>query len=919
MSRFYEKDYIAAIDACEKSLAFDSKYAESWNLLGKIRYNQGDITNALKAFEKAILYDPCLAVAWKNLALVHFDKKDYAKTIEDCEKAISIDPALTQAWLLLGFAHDGEKDVDKAIKSFLKAVECNPKLIQAWNCLGIDYAKKKMYRNALDSFQKVIDLEPENIDAWHNLTLMKKSLGDTIGAREAQEKEEYLVKKQKKSKKQTQPLRDQVAEQAGRQAIVTQLLETVPKTAEEAMNLLQKQQREIDRLLAGESFSTALPLIEVKNKIYQIAIDLFQEIGITTLIPTLESEKKKNLEVLYEVNHNVWAERYNALSLEITTLQDQKHYAESMERINQILGMIQERKKESEKQHHQEDMEKLSKLAADFENLAKTNTVVIRYATMEENYNNIVQKIEQKQLTDAIRQIPIMMNELEQLRTSILPELGRNQTLATVLIPVENLLTQAARLKTRVEAEFAAILKGASKETPALVSRVTADIRLPEITKIALSSVKTPLYAKVVLLGESSVGKTHLVLTATGQDYSPMQGSTVGVDKYFKPVKIDLSGYDSQLCFWDLGGQWNFRSINELFLNEAAAILLVYDVTRPETFQSLQYWVDMVKHSRSPSKEQLFIIGNKLDVGGNAVPEKELSEFLARNALLRIYYTSAKNGEGISRLMEDLAGSIDWSALIKNIDPGVIVAVGNALRELRANNKVMRITDLMNQLATLTVFNNNANPLVLKAIIRKYATQELIQFGRSEVFIVLDPEFLGKWVAKLLSNAARADGVVTREEYLKTEVINPTHLDIFFQYLENENICYPLSPGAWVFPNVLHKGEPNLEGYVKMILESAPQTKGYQIKGPGDLIFSRLTVTLARECGLPAFASNVAGLWIQGEGSNKTAALIQFIPARDGGVIRIKAGGGRGIEFLAQFEEIVHHVFAAYTSEVISL
>jgi len=158
---------------------------------------------------------------------------------------------------------------------------------------------------------------------------------------------------------------------------------------------------------------------------------------------------------------------------------------------------------------------------------------------------------------------------------------------------------------------------------------------LPEIPKIEIKNVHIPLYAKIVLLGESSVGKTHLVLSMTNAEYSPTQGSTVGVDKFYKPVKLPIEGYDPQLCFWDLGGQWNFRAINELFLNEAAVILLVFDMTRPETFTELAYWMKMVKSIRGSSNMNVMVVGNKIDVGGSAIPSSQINTFLKENNLKR--------------------------------------------------------------------------------------------------------------------------------------------------------------------------------------------------------------------------------------------------------------------------------------------
>jgi len=437
-----------------------------------------------------------------------------------------------------------------------------------------------------------------------------------------------------------------------------------------------------------------------------------------------------------------------------------------------------------------------------------------------------------------------------------------------------------------------------------------------EIITKAKAISESSLYAKVVLLGESSVGKTHLVLTMTGEEYLPTQGSTVGVNKYYKPVKTSLKEYDTQLCFWDLGGQWNFRAVNELFLNEAAVILLVFDVTRPDTFEALNYWYDMVRKTRCPAIDCMFIVGNKLDVGGNAIQDEVLTNFLKTCDISKYYQTSAKTGVGVKTLLEDLAGAIDWSSLIKEIDTKIMGDISRELKKLSVQNNVMKTTELINNLVSIIP---DTDQFLIKAALKRYASQDSIQINRSEVFILLKPEETKKYIDNLISMAANSDGIISFEEVYRNWKYNKEQLKVLFQFLESENVCYPIKNRIWVFPNVRHKAEPELEHWTQIILNSDPQTMAYKISGPDDLIFSRLTVNIAREYGAPenqsGFLSNTAGLWIIGHGHEQTALLIQFNPSKTGSVIRYKAGGGKGKELLEQINELSKQLFAAYTSD----
>merc|ERR1719478_521982 len=104
---------------------------------------------------------------------------------------------------------------------------------------------------------------------------------------------------------------------------------------------------------------------------------------------------------------------------------------------------------------------------------------------------------------------------------------------------------------------------------------------------------------KVVLVGDVSVGKTHL-LTRYMQDELPKApAATIGVEFATKTVKLPNSGMTVKAQIWDTAGQERYRAITRAHYRRAAGAVLVYDVTRQPTFQSCAKWVEEVREGAS--------------------------------------------------------------------------------------------------------------------------------------------------------------------------------------------------------------------------------------------------------------------------------------------------------------------------------
>lgn len=149
---------------------------------------------------------------------------------------------------------------------------------------------------------------------------------------------------------------------------------------------------------------------------------------------------------------------------------------------------------------------------------------------------------------------------------------------------------------------------------------------------------------KFIIIGDTGVGKSCLLLQFTEGRFQPVHDLTIGVEFGAKMINID--GKTMKLQIWDTAGQESFRSITRSYYRGAAGALLVYDITRRETFTALQYWLeDAQKYSND--NITIMLIGNKSDLEGKRAVSTEEGEQFAKQHNLIFLETSAKNANNV--------------------------------------------------------------------------------------------------------------------------------------------------------------------------------------------------------------------------------------------------------------------------------
>merc|ERR1712093_520067 len=160
---------------------------------------------------------------------------------------------------------------------------------------------------------------------------------------------------------------------------------------------------------------------------------------------------------------------------------------------------------------------------------------------------------------------------------------------------------------------------------------------------------------KYIIIGDTGVGKSCLLLQFTDKRFRADHDLTIGVEFGARLVTID--GKQIKLQIWDTAGQESFRSITRSYYRGAAGALLVYDITRRETFNSLASWLDDARQHANANMT-IMLIGNKSDLTHRRAVTTEEGEAFAQEHGLVFMETSAKTAHNVEEAFINTARKI---------------------------------------------------------------------------------------------------------------------------------------------------------------------------------------------------------------------------------------------------------------------
>ncbi len=160
---------------------------------------------------------------------------------------------------------------------------------------------------------------------------------------------------------------------------------------------------------------------------------------------------------------------------------------------------------------------------------------------------------------------------------------------------------------------------------------------------------------KLLLIGDSGVGKSCLLLRFADDTYTESYISTIGVD--FKIRTIQLDGKTIKLQIWDTAGQERFRTITSSYYRGAHGIIVVYDVTELETFNNVKQWLHEIDRYATEGVNKL-LVGNKSDLTTKRQVETTQAKAMADSLSMPFLETSAKSSTNVEQAFMTMASEI---------------------------------------------------------------------------------------------------------------------------------------------------------------------------------------------------------------------------------------------------------------------
>lgn len=171
---------------------------------------------------------------------------------------------------------------------------------------------------------------------------------------------------------------------------------------------------------------------------------------------------------------------------------------------------------------------------------------------------------------------------------------------------------------------------------------------------------------KVVLIGDSGVGKSNLLSRFTRNEFSLETKATIGVEFATRSVTISNKVIKAQI--WDTAGQERFRSVTSAYYHGSMGALLVYAVNNRDSFEKLDRWISEIKDKADPGI-QIMVVGNKIDLGDERCVSTEDGKAFAEKHDVPFIETSAKDTTNVEKAFTEIIGAIyDQKIHGKNMD-----------------------------------------------------------------------------------------------------------------------------------------------------------------------------------------------------------------------------------------------------------
>ena len=275
--------------------------------------------------------------------------------------------------------------------------------------------------------------------------------------------------------------------------------------------------------------------------------------------------------------------------------------------------------------------------------------------------------------------------------------------------------------------------------------------------------------AKVVLIGESGVGKTGLSLRLC-QDRWEATESTHGmvVSRLEAPQGSGPAGVEREIWLWDFAGQPDYRLIHQLYMDETALGVLVFDPQDDNPFENIGYWEKALRGAGKYEPAKM-LVAARSDRGGITISGKRFEQYCAEHGFTCFLSTGAKTGEGCAELAAAIVKHIPWERLPWTATSRLFKTLKDAILKLTDEDAPLARLPELRQRLQLLLPQETIGDAELRAVVGLMQSQGVVQMLAFGEFVLLQPEWINRYasvVVRMAREHADELGVVPEQQVL---------------------------------------------------------------------------------------------------------------------------------------------------------
>jgi small GTP-binding protein len=388
------------------------------------------------------------------------------------------------------------------------------------------------------------------------------------------------------------------------------------------------------------------------------------------------------------------------------------------------------------------------------------------------------------------------------------------------------------------------------------------------VWNLAVSPTTTTEYvtytnAKVLLVGESGVGKTGLTIRLTTGKYEPTTSTdahqTTRINKEEWATRLQLPhatadpDQEREIWLWDFAGQADYRLVHRIFMDETALAVLVFNPQSKSIRDDIGTWdTDICRASRRPFKK--ILVAGRCDVGGLTIPRSDVEAICAKRDFDAYLETSATMGTGCQELARRIVELIDWDKIPHKASPRLFKVLKDEIVRMRDEGQVLLRLDELKQQLQLRLPGESFTAAELRAVVGLLAGPGLIRELEFGDFVLLQPEWINKYAAAVTRSIRdRVDdmGAIDEEKILNADLkfenmerLPRTQEEIVLlamrQTLVQYGICFAEKTDQGtqlIFPSLFKQERPENPGHPPLLVT-------YRVEGSLKEIYATLIAHL---------------------------------------------------------------------------